>query len=511
MTTIRKPLRGVTNLIAVDRRSSRPLRQQIYEEFRNRVIRRELQSGQLVPSTRELARDLKISRLPVLEAYAQLLAEGYFETRVGSGTFIASSLQVVSTPAHSAGQARSPVARPISKRAAALPKYERPAWAESLGPFQVGQPELHDFPMDIWSRLVGRYARSMRVKGLQYGDPFGIPELRRAIATYLQASRAVRCTPEQIIIVSGSQQALDLSARVLLDPDVPAWVEDPGYWLVRHVVTAAGCRMVPVPVDSDGLNVHAGMKLCRNARVAFVSPSHQYPLGVTMAAARRLDLLAWAETANAWIIEDDYDSEYRYDSTPIASLQGLDSNHRVVYIGNFSKVMFPSMRLGYVVVPPDLVERFAAVRQTMDICPPHTNQAVMTEFIREGHFSRHLRRMRPVYEERRRVLVEALQRELGGRCHIVGDAAGMHLTIYVDGCDDSGIALRAAERSLWLSPLSASYAGGASRAGFVLGFGNTRVGQIPAAVTQLRKLLDETPSSVHTTQSQRRSELPRME
>jgi GntR family transcriptional regulator/MocR family aminotransferase len=293
------------------------------------------------------------------------------------------------------------------------------------------------------------------------------------------------------MIVSGSQQALDLSTRVLLDPEAPVWVEDPGYWLVKQMLTAAGCRAIPVPVDADGLDVRAGTKLCANARAAFVAPSHQYPLGVTMTAARRLDLLAWADAANAWIIEDDYDSEYRYNSTPIASLQGLDRNQRVIYIGNFSKVMFPSMRLGYLVVPPDLVDRFAAVRQTMDICPPHMNQAVMTEFIREGHFSRHLRRMRPVYAERRRVLVEALERELGGRSEIIGNAAGMHLTIYVDNCDDRSVAANASEQSLVLSPLSVSYARRAIRTGFVLGFGNSRIAQITAAVTQLRKLLDE--------------------
>jgi len=442
-----------------------------------------------VSSTRELARDLRISRLPVLDAYAQLVAEGYFETRVGAGTFIASSLHISSTATQTADKPRSWQARRISARAANLPEYERPTWAATLGPFQLGQPELHDFPMDIWSRLVGRYARSMRVNGLQYGDPFGLSELRESVAAYLRTSRAVRCTAEQIMIVSGSQQALDLCARVLLDPDTQVWVEDPGYWLLRHVLKAADCRVIAVPIDREGLKVQAGVKLCRNARAAFVSPSHQYPLGVTMTAARRLELLAWAHAANAWIIEDDYDSEYRYDSMPVASLQGLDRNDRVIYIGNFSKVMFPSMRLGYLVIPQDLVNRFAAVRYTMDICPPHMMQAVMTEFIREGHFSRHLRRMRPVYEERRWVLVESLERELGDRCEIVGDAAGMHLTIFVADCDDRDIAGKAAQESVWLSPLSASYLGRTHRSGFVLGFGNSRARDIPTAVANLRKLL----------------------
>jgi GntR family transcriptional regulator / MocR family aminotransferase len=489
MTTSRKPLRGVRTLIVVKRNSAKPLHQQLYEEFRSRVLQNELQPGQLVPSTRELARDLGISRLPALEAYAQLLAEGFFETRVGSGTFVAASLQLPSTTRRPEVRRVSRESRRIGARASAVPKYERPSWAESLGPFQVGQPELREFPMDVWSRLIGRYARSMRVRGLQYGDPFGIPELRQAIASYLRSSRAVRCSAEQIMIVSGSQQALDLCARVLLDPEDRVWVEEPGYWLVRNVLNAAGCELVPVPVDGEGLDVQAGIKLARSARAAFVSPSHQYPLGVTMSAARRLQLLQWANEANAWIIEDDYDSEYRYDGIPISSLQGLDRADRVIYVGNFSKVMFPSMRLGYVVIPSDLVERFAAVRQTMDICPPHMNQAVMTEFIREGHFSRHLRRMRPLYAERRRVLVEALERELGGRCMILGDNAGMHLTIYVDGCEDQRLGANAAEQGILLSALSASYVGAAKRTGFVLGFGNSKAAQIAASVKQLRELI----------------------
>jgi GntR family transcriptional regulator/MocR family aminotransferase len=293
-----------------------------------------------------------------------------------------------------------------------------------------------------------------------------------------------------VIVVSGSQQAIDLSSRVLLDPGVPVWAEDPGYWLVQQVLKAARCEIVPVPVDGEGLDVQAGIKLSPNARAAFVAPSHQYPLGVTMSASRRLQLLEWARRAGAWLIEDDYDSEYRYDSTPISSLQGLDGNDRVIYIGTFSKVMFPSLRLGYMVVPADLVDRFAAVRQTMDICPSHLNQAVMAEFIREGHFSRHVRKMRPMYAHRRAVLVEAIQRELGGECQIVGDEAGMHLAVVVPDCDEAVIAAQAAQQSLWLSPLSASYIANPRQRGFVLGFGNTPARQIAAGIQHLRKLLE---------------------
>ncbi len=490
MTTSKTQLRGIGSLISVDRRASEPLYQQIYESFRNTIIRDGLRPGELVPSTRSLARALGISRLPILNAYSKLLAEGYFETRVGAGTFIASSLPgranariTKYAPSTSRGK------RQISNNAASLPPYERPSWAESLGPFQVGQPDLHKFPIEIWLKLVARYSRRIRVKALQYGDAMGLTRLREAIATYVRTSRGVRCGAEQIMIVSGSQQALDLATRVLLDARTAAWVEEPGYWLVHRVLQSAGCRAVPVPVDSNGLIVAAGIKLNRKARAAFVTPSHQYPLGVTMSATRRLELMEWAQKAGAWIIEDDYDSEYRFDGMPIASLQGLDRNARVIYIGTFSKIMFPSLRLGYIIIPPDLVERFAAMRQVLDLCPPHLTQAVMADFIREGHFARHIRRMRPIYAERRRVLMGELERELGDQLQIVGDEAGMHLATFLAGNrNDREIAAKAARQSLCLSSLSSLYLGSASRRGFVLGFGNAKANEISQAVRHLKRL-----------------------
>jgi GntR family transcriptional regulator/MocR family aminotransferase len=484
-------LGGGATLIAIERRAQKPIYQQIYEAFRARIVQRELRPGQLVPSTRELARELNVSRFPVLNAYAQLLAEGYFESRTGAGTFIATSL-----PKENGHQNRKAVMNPApglrttSEGASSLPVYAGPSWTESLGAFQVGHPELEAFPLKIWSKLVARQSRKLRPADLQYGDAMGLEALRAAIALYLRTSRAVRCEAEQVMIVSGSQQALDLTTRVLLDRGAPAWVEEPGYWLVHHILKTAGCRAEPVPVDHEGLDVSAGIRLSPKARAAFVAPSHQYPLGVTMSAARRLQLLEWAQRAGSWVIEDDYDSEYRYESPPIASLQGLDANSRVIYIGTFSKVLFPALRLGYIVIPPDLVDRFAAVRQTMDLCPSPFNQSVLTEFIREGHFARHIRKMRQIYAERRRVLVKELERELGSCCTIVGGEAGMHLTILVDGrVPDTEIAARAAERKIWLSALSLSYAGGEARRGFVLGFGNTHVSKIPGAVQLLKELL----------------------
>src|SRR5438067_8277068 len=261
-------------LTSPDRRSRTPVYRQVYELFRRRILRGELRAGEPVPSSRDLARTLGISRLPVLNAYAQLLAEGYFETRRGDGTYVAPSL---SRPA----RLRPRGERRIAGHAAALPPYQRPVWAETLGPFQIGQPDLHSFPIEIWSRLAARDARRTRVKALQYGDPQGFAPLRELIAQYVRLSRGVRCEPSQVLVTSGSQQGLDIATRVLLDPGVEAWVEDPGYWLVRHALQAHRCTAVPVPVDGEGLDVAAGVRLARKARAAFVAPSHQYPLGVT--------------------------------------------------------------------------------------------------------------------------------------------------------------------------------------------------------------------------------------
>jgi GntR family transcriptional regulator/MocR family aminotransferase len=297
------------------------------------------------------------------------------------------------------------------------------------------------------------------------------------------------------MIVSGSQQALDITTRVLLDTGSSVWVEEPGYWLAQDVLAAAGCRLVPVPVDREGLNVAAGIGRCRKARAVYIAPSHQYPLGVTMSASRRLQLLNWAQASGSWIVEDDYDSEYRYDSNPIASLQGLDRTSRVIYIGTFSKILFPSLRTGYMVVPSDLVDHFVAIRRAMDISPPHLYQAVLADFINEGHFSRHIRRMRLAYGERRSVLVNCIRKELGSILQVQGAEAGMYLAVTLPkGYRDRIISARAAQQKLWLWPLSPSYLGPTPRQGFILGFGGVTVAEIPHAVCRLREVLTSEPA-----------------
>ena len=292
------------------------------------------------------------------------------------------------------------------------------------------------------------------------------------------------------MIVSGSQQAFDITARVLLDPRSRVFVEEPGYQPQRAVLTAADCHLLPVPVDRDGMDIALGLERYGHARAAFVTPSHQYPLGSAMSASRRFQLLNWAQRSGGWIIEDDNDSAFQFESRPIASLQGLDVNARVIYIGTFSKVLFPSLRIGYLVIPSDLVERFVAMRAAMDIFPPYLYQEVLADFMSMGHFGRHLRRMRQLYGERRKALIQSIQEVFGESLEVHGAEAGMHLAITLPGgLNDVEIVAKAAAERMWLTPLSPTYFGGNVRHGLILGLGSTPTDQIHRAVTRLRGLL----------------------
>ena len=480
-------------MIAVDRNVPKALHKQIYDSYRTAILERRLYPKQRIPSSRVLASELGVSRFPVLNAYAQLLAEGYIESRIGAGTVVSSSIPDQLTSSKPAGEqfvATRSGPRAVSRRSSLFPRPGSSPWLGGLGPFGVGQIAFDHFPTQLWSSLLARHCRKMDARSFHYGDQKGSKALREAIASYLRTARSLHCQAEQIMIVSGSQQALEISARVLLDPGSRVWMEEPGYRLARDVLTLAGCHLVPVPVDSEGLDVAAGIARCRKARAAFVTPSHQFPLGVTMSASRRLRLLGWAQSSGSWIIEDDYDSEYRYRSMPIAALQGLDTNARVVYVGTFSKVLYPSLRLGYVVIPPDLIDRFVTIRRAMDLGPPGFHQDMLADFINEGHFARHIRRMRVLYRERRTALVDSIRNELGPMVDLRGDEAGMHLTVTLrNGKHDVEIAERAARQNIWVWPLSPYFMGKASRQGLILGFGNATLTEIPNAVRKLRSLL----------------------
>ncbi len=489
-------------MIAVDRKAAKALHTQIYDAYRTAIVTGSLRPRQRIPSTRVLATELGVSRFPVLNAYAQLLAEGYFESRVGAGTVVSSLLpeQLTSSGPTSSGPTRSAPAKARfaapgsgARRLARHPnlrRFQRFPWFQRQGAFGVGQVAFDQFPLHIWSKLVARRCRNMKAESFQYGDRTGFRLLRETLASYLRTARSLHCEAEQVMIVAGSQQALEISARVLLEPGSSVWVEQPGYRLAQDAFVLNGCNLVPVPIDEEGLDVAAGIRRCPEARAALVTPSHQFPLGVTMSASRRFQLLEWAQATGSWIIEDDYDSEYRYESLPIASLQGLDASARVIYVGTFSKVLFPALRLGYIVIPPDLIEAFLTVRWAMDLGPPSFHQEVLADFIGEGHFARHIRRMRVLYRERRSALVDSIREELGTMVEVLGGEAGMHLTVTLPNqIHDLEIAERAARENLWLWPLSPNYLGEATRSGFVLGFGGTEVAEIPGAVRKLRGLL----------------------
>jgi GntR family transcriptional regulator/MocR family aminotransferase len=479
--------------VALDASSQTPMYRQLYEWFRRAILDGQLRPGQRVPSTRSLAAELKVSRILVSNAYEQLHGEGYFETFAGSGTCVARSIPgdafkpaAGKSPDVARAGAASDVPRRISRRAAGM-RAAPQIWSDHLGAFRVSLPALEHFPTGVWSKLVNRHARNPSRQLMAYGAPMGYWPLREAIAEYLGAFRAVRCEPSQILVTTGSQQGLQLAAQVLLEAKDRVWMEEPGYPGARHALALAGAQLIPVPVDQEGLNVAEGIRRARHARAVYITPSHQYPLGVIMSATRRMLLLNWAARSGAWIIEDDYDSEYRFGGRPIPALQGLDTGARVIYVGTFSKVMFPALRLGYVVVPQDLVETFSAVRDANDQFSSTLYQAVMAEFIREEHFARHIRRMRVLYSQRRTALVEAIQKQMADKLEVVGAEAGMHLAALLPrGVSDLAVSRQAAELGISAMPLSTCYERPPTRRGLILGYGGTDARQIQDGIRRLR-------------------------
>jgi GntR family transcriptional regulator / MocR family aminotransferase len=468
-----------------------PKYRQLSDWFRGAIMDGRLRPGQRLPSTRSLASELRTSRIPVQSAYEQLVAEGYLETFVGAGTCVARTIPQQTLNTIGASARRFPLlikgsARRVSRRSARLHTGEQ-TWLESFGAFRHGVPALDQFPIGLWAKLVHRSLRTSQGDILAHGDAMGYLPLRKAIAEYLGVTRSVRCDASQILITNGSQQGLLLCAHVLLDVNERVWMEDPGYPGAHQAFRAAGARMVPVPVDREGLSVAVGSRRGPDARAVYVTPSHQLPLGITMSAARRMSLLNWAQRHGAWVIEDDYDSEYRFESRPITSLQGLDADSRVIYVGTFSKVMFPALRLGHLVLPRALIAAFAAARHATDTYCSITNQLAMTEFIRQGHLARHIRRMRALYRQRRIALVEAIQEHLGDQLEVVGDEAGTRLVALLPrGVDDVSVGISAAQRGISARPLSSCYLRRPQRGGLILGYGNTELGAIQDGVRKLK-------------------------
>ncbi|MGO4714787.1 MocR-like pyridoxine biosynthesis transcription factor PdxR [Bradyrhizobium sp. 2TAF24] len=457
----------------LDRDQSAPLYRQIHDSIRMAIESGQLRPGDRLPSARSLAAQLHAARGTIDTAYALLSGEGYIISRGPRGTIVSPEL-APSTPAP-----RRRPARPA--RAAALP---------AVRPLEMGLPALDAFPRKLWSRLVARQARMTSPASLAYPDPAGFGPLREAIAGYLATSRGIACTASQVIVCAGYQGGVGLIARVLLRPGDQAWFEDPGYLRARRALEHAGARLVPVPVDAAGLDVAAGRRRAPRARFAVVTPSHHSPLGVSLSLPRRQALLAWAETAGAFVIEDDYDSEFRYSGRPLPALKSLDRGERVLYVGSFSKTLFPSLRLGYLVVPDGLVEAFATACRLFGTGLPALEQAVVANFIAQGHFARHLRRMRGLYGARRDALAEALARTFGAALRIDHHAGGMHLVARLPaGADDVALAQAAAAHGLAPGALRDCAIEVACDPALLLSFTNVAERDAPRIARRLREAL----------------------
>ncbi|HEX8457034.1 MAG TPA: PLP-dependent aminotransferase family protein [Pyrinomonadaceae bacterium] len=489
--------------IMLDGKSPLPLYRQIYEAIRDAILSGNLRPTAPLPASRVLSRQLGVSRMTVVNAYDQLFAEGYLEAKMGAGTFVAAHLpeEFLQTSGFERRehQASSPARRKVrfSDYGRTLAENSdsilRHHGKSSLVPFEHGVPETEEFPFDVWAKIAQRWQRKPPASILSYGDSVGFRPLREAIAAHLASARGVLCEVEQIIITNGTQQALDLIGRIFLTKTTDVYLEDPGYFGARDIFAATGARLVPVPIDEEGFDLQTARRRSRRARLVYVTPSHQYPLGVTMSLTRRLNLLEWARERDAYVVEDDYNSEYRYRGRPLASLQGLDRDGRVIYLGTFSKTIFPALRLGYLVVPANLIEVFAAARALTDLHSPALDQAVLAEFIAERHYAKHVRRMRGIYEERQRILVEEVEKNLKGMLDAAPAEAGMHLMGWLPrGIDDRDVSRRAAEANLKIAPVSAYCIGQQLRGGLLLGYTAFNERQIKQGVKKLARVLHET-------------------
>jgi len=468
---------------AISRRGPIPIYRQIYDRVRHGIASGTLHPGSRLPSARNLASDLGIARGTVEDAYGLLLAEGYIERHAQAGTVIAQLLD------DSAAWTRlvAPPATGQMPRTATDVSADRP-----FSPFQLGQPAFDAFPRAAWARLIARHARAPIAAGAGHPDHTGYFPLRIAIARYLGLSRGVVCAPEQVLITNGYQAAINLIGRNLLRDRDEVWFEEPGYPFARNALRANGARLVAVRVDNDGMRVTDGIAAAPKARLVVTTPAHQSPLCVALSLPRRLQLLEWARLQKAWIVEDDYDGEFHYGGRPLPALKSLDRSDRVIYAGSFSKTLLPELRLGYLVVPLELVEKLTTASMASSAAPGRLMQAVTSEFLESGHFARHVHRMRHLYAERRSVLADELKRAFGDLISLDVQQGGMHLVAKLHrSCNDLSVAKRAAAAGLALQPLSATYMKRTRQQGMLLGFTNVPKNKAASLCRKLRRCLFE--------------------
>ena len=475
-------------------RSGAPLNRQLFDDIREAILAGQLSPGTRLPPTRELARELSIARNTVLYAYERLTDEGYTHTHGGSGTYVGDTapdpalLARMVDPSQASDPALPGNASRLSQRAREL-LASVGASDLQVGAFVPGIPDVSQFPRGVWQRLITKVWKTASQEQLGYGSRHGYPPLKRALTEYLSLARGVDCSPEQIIVTQGSHQAIDLCARLLADPGELVWVEDPCYWGARSVFRSAGLQMEAIPVDEHGIQPPIAPETA--PRLMFVTPSHQYPSGVVMSLARRRLLTELAHRHNAWIIEDDYDSEFRYQGAPLPSLQGLDPHRNTIYVGSFSKVLYPGLRLAFLIVPPELVDAFSVAQSELHRGGQLSVQAALAEFISDGHYAAHVRRMRKIYGERQALLIDELQRQLGDEVAIVGTDTGLHLSVILRHANDQLVSRCALAQGIVARPLSSYFATPErSQNGLVLGYGGVRDDEIRPAVARLALAID---------------------
>ncbi|MBE9077872.1 PLP-dependent aminotransferase family protein [Romeria aff. gracilis LEGE 07310] len=479
--------------IALTPHSSTSLHRQLYDALRQAILTGRLAPQQRLPSTRALAKALSIARSTVTQSYEQLLSEGYLQTVVGSGTYVCDQLpdDLLRSQSVPTASKPAPTSIQLSSYGASLADLAHPATAEPAAEisFRYGRPALDQFPLEQWRKLLSLHCRHH--DWLDYAaDPMGYGPLRSAIAHYLSQARAVHCNPEQILITNGTQQAIYLTARLLLEPGERVAFEDPGYLSARRIFESQGARLLPITVDGAGFQVSHLEEVSEAVRLVYVTPSHQFPTGAVLSLARRLALLAWAERTGSLIVEDDYDSEYRYEGRPIPALQGLGLGQSVLYMGTFSKVLFPALRIGYIVLPLALVEVFSRAKWLADRQTPALEQAVLADFIAEGHLERHIRRMRSRYDQRRQTLVAALKEVFCDRVTILGENAGLHLMVrFQTELQDAELIARAAQAGVGLISAQSHYLAGGEGHEFIFSYSELSEEKIQTGIERIAYFL----------------------
>ena len=480
----------------IDRKSHGTISNQVYSALRDIIHSGGMQPGERLPASRTLARDLKVSRTTIINVFDRLMSEGLLESRTGAGTFVSDALlatrPIPVNNASLANEVRATRKPRLSRTIIQATQEFSERLPHKVCAFTTALPAFDEFPRALWARQVSKYWRTQPGFSMGYADSCGYFPLREAIASHLLSNRGIQCAPEQIFIVGGAQHAFHLIGTILLNPNDAAWFENPGAIGARNSLLACGARLIPIPVDRDGLDVSKGLEIEPKFRLVFTTPSHQQPLGASMSLDRRFALLQATDDANAYIIEDDYDGEFRYSGHPPPTLKSIDFSGRVIYVGTFSKTLFPALRLGFILLPPSLIEVFNRVSSTLLQGVPSSTQAIVASFMQEGHFATHIRRMRNIYEQRYQVLYDTANDRLKKNLEIVPTDTGLHtIGVLNSKFSEREVAIKAKEKGLVVTPIERFCITPSQTKGLVLGFSGIKPAEIVSGVTMLAEIFED--------------------